>query len=138
MNIKLTALVIFIVGAILTILGVISITSTVITSKNYKKTIGIVEKYETKRVYKHGKNKYESTMLISYETERFGKLYTTMESYYPFRKVKDELTLWYDPNKPRNIKLPFSEIAWALIFIPLGIGSILLSLMAVTIKKKDK
>lgn len=43
-----------------------------------------------------------------------------------------------DPNKPRNIKLPFSEIAWALIFIPLGIGSILLSLMAVTIKKKDK
>ena len=73
-------------------------------------------------------------MLISYETERFGKLYTTMESYYPFRKVKDELTLWYDPNKPRNIKLPFSEIAWALIFIPLGIGSILLSLMAITIK----
>ena len=37
MNIKLTALVIFIVGAILTILGVINITSTVIASKNYKK-----------------------------------------------------------------------------------------------------
>ena len=110
--------------------------------KNYTKTIGIVEKYETKRVYKHGKNKYESTMLISYETERFGKLYTSMESYYPFRKVKDKLTLWYDPNKPRNIKLPFSEIAWALIFIPIGIGSILLSSMAitkaVTIKKKNK
>ena len=67
-------------------------------------------------------------MLISYETDKYGTLYTTLKSYYPFRKVGDKLALWYDPNEPRNIKLPFSEgilyildTALGLIFISFGI-----------------
>ena len=118
---------IFFVGIFLTLWGVIGLYS-FIGTKNYIHTVCTVEQYNSKRVYRAKKTIYENTMLISYETDKYGTLYTTLKSYYPFRKVGDKLALWYDPNEPRNIKLPFSEgilyildTALGLIFISFGI-----------------
>ncbi|CRF35592.1 hypothetical protein BRSU_2757 [Brachyspira suanatina] len=120
MNIKIIKAAILTVG-ILLILGAISgFFSIFIASKKYVHTVCIVKQYNTKKVYKSRKLRYENTMLISYETERYGTLYTTLKSYYPFRKVGDKLTLWFDPNKPKNIKLPFSESCIYMLLIVSG------------------
>lgn len=78
--------------------------------------------------------RYEDTMVISYETEKYGKLYTTLESEYPFRKVGDKLILWYDPNYPRNIKLPISEGILSIFFAALGIICISTVIFLIKIK----
>lgn len=109
MNIKIIKVIILAAGILLILGAIAGFVSIFIASKKYVHTVCIVEQYNSKKVYKSRKLRYENTMLISYETERYGKLYTTLKSYYPFRKAGDELALWFDPNKPRNIKLPFSE-----------------------------
>ncbi|MEI0748974.1 DUF3592 domain-containing protein [Brachyspira pulli] len=96
-------------GIVLTLNGVAGLFS-FIDTKNYIHTVGVVEECDRrKRVYKSGETRYEKTMVISYEADNHGTLYATLRSYYPFRKVGDELPLWYDPNEPSNIKLPFSD-----------------------------
>ena len=96
-------------GIVLTLNGVAGLFS-FIDTKNYIHTVGVVEECDRrKRVYKSGETRYEKTMVISYEADNHGTLYATLRSYYPFRKVGDELPLWYDPDEPSNIKLPFSD-----------------------------
>lgn len=96
-------------GIVLTLNGVAGLFS-FIDTKNYIHTVGVGEECDRrKRVYKSGETRYEKTMVISYEADNHGTLYATLRSYYPFRKVGDELPLWYDPDKPENIKLPFSH-----------------------------
>ncbi|KLI40838.1 hypothetical protein, partial [Brachyspira hyodysenteriae] len=84
-------------GIVLTLDGVAGLFS-FIDTKNYIHTVGVVEECDRrKRVYKSGETRYEKTMVISYEADNHGTLYATLRSYYPFRKVGDELPLWYDP-----------------------------------------
>ena len=100
---------IFFAGIVLTLNGVVGLFS-FINTKNYIHTVGVVEECDRrKRVYESGETRYEKTMVISYEADKYGKLYATLRSYYPFRKVGDELPLWYDADEPSNIKLPFSD-----------------------------
>ncbi|OEJ15859.1 hypothetical protein BFL38_10390 [Brachyspira hampsonii] len=132
MDKKIYRIIIFIVGIFLFIVGIIGIFSIFIGTKNYIHTVCIVEQYNTKKVYKHRKIRYENTMVISYDTDKYGKLYTTLKSYYPFRKVGDKLTLWYNHEKPRDIKLPFSEGILYVLFILFGL--IFISLYIITIK----
>lgn len=131
MNQTIIKIVIFFIGISLTLGGVIGFSSIFVGTKNYLHTVAIVEQYNVKKVYKYRKMKYENTMLISYETDKYGTLYTTLKSYYPFRKAGDKLALWYDPNKPRNIKLPFSDSILYILSIVLGLGLISLGIYIV-------
>ena len=89
MNIKIIKAVILAAGILLILGGIIGFVSIFIASKKYVHTVCIVEQYNSKKVYKSGKLRYKNTMLICYDTERYGKLYTTLKSYYPFRKAGD-------------------------------------------------
>ena len=59
------------------------------------------------------------------------QLYAKLKSHYPFRKVGDKLPLWFDPNKPRNIKLPFSESCIGILLIVSGLVLIYLGIFIV-------
>ncbi|ASJ22787.1 hypothetical protein BHAMNSH16_07405 [Brachyspira hampsonii] len=133
MDKKIYRIIIFIAGIFLFAGGIIGIFSIFIGTKNYIHTVCIVEQYNSKKVYKHRKIRYENTMVISYDTDKYGKLYTTLKSYYHFRKVGDKLILWYNHEKPRDIKLPFSECILYTLFILFGL--IFISLYIITIKK---
>ncbi|ANN63616.1 DUF3592 domain-containing protein [Brachyspira hyodysenteriae] len=107
-------------GIVLTLDGVAGLFS-FIDTKNYIHTVGVVEECDRrKRVYESGETRYEKTMVISYEADNHGTLYATLRSYYPFRKVGDELPLWYDPDEPSNIKLPFSDSISYILSIVIG------------------
>ena len=108
-------------GIILTLNGVAGLFS-FINTKNYIHTVGVVEECDRrKRVYKSGETRYEKTMVISYEADNHGTLYATLRSHYPFRKVGDELPLWYDPNEPKNIKLPLSDTISYILSLVIGL-----------------
>ncbi|WPC36812.1 hypothetical protein PQQ32_07930 [Brachyspira hyodysenteriae] len=92
-----------------------------INTKNYIHTTGVVEECDRRKmVYESGETRYEKIMVISYEADNHGTLYATLRSYYPFRKVGDELPLWYDPDEPKNIKLPFSDSISSIFSTVLG------------------
>ena len=129
MNIKTIA--VFVLGILLILGGIKRLADVVIVSKTYVHTACIVEQHNSEKVYKSGKLRHQNTMVISYETEKYGKLYTTLKSHYPFRKVGDKLPLWFDPNKPRNIKLPFSESCIGISLIVSGLVLIYLGIFIV-------
>lgn len=107
-----------------------------IDTKNYIHTVGVVEKLDRRKiVYNPRKIRHKKVMVISYEADNHGTLYVTRRSYYPFRKVGDELPLWYDPDEPKNIKLPFSDSISNIFTIVLG--RILIS-FGLDIVKKNK
>ena len=115
-------------GIILTLNGVAGLFS-FINTKNYIHTVGVVEECDRrKRLYKSGETRYEKTMVISYEADKYGTLYTTLKSYYPFRKAGDKMPLWYDADKPREIKLPFSDSILYILSTVLGLGLISLGI----------
>ena len=108
-------------GIVLTLNGVAGLFS-FIDTKNYIHTVGVVEECDRrKRVYKSGETRYEKTMVISYEADNHGTLYATLRSHYPFRKVGDELPLWYDPDEPKNIKLPLSDTISYILSLVIGL-----------------
>lgn len=81
-----------------------------INTRNYIHTVGVVEELDRRKiVYNSRKIRHKKVMVISYEADNHGTLYATLRSHYPFRKVGDELPLWYDPDEPKNIKLPISD-----------------------------
>ena len=103
-----------------------------IDTKNYIHTVGVVEKLDRKKiVYNPRKIGYKKVMVISYETDNHGTLYVTRRSYYPFRKVGDELPLWYDPDEPSNIKLPLSDSIFYILSIVIGLPIIYFGLYIV-------
>ncbi|CRF35463.1 hypothetical protein BRSU_2673 [Brachyspira suanatina] len=112
---------IYFAGIVLTLNGVAGLFS-FIDTKNYIHTVGVVEECDRrKRIYKSGETRYEKTMVISYEADNHGTLYATLRSHYPFRKVGDELPLWYDPDEPQKIKLPFSDSISYILSIIIGL-----------------
>ena len=60
-------------------------------------------------------------MVIRYEADNHGTLYATLRSHYPFRKVGDELPLWYDPDESKNIKLSLSDSISYILSIVIGL-----------------
>ena len=131
MNIKIIKIAVFVLGILLILSGITGLASIVIVSKTYVHTVCIVEQHNSEKVYKSGKLRHQNTMIISYETEKYGKLYAKLKSHYPFRKVGDKLPLWFDPNKPRNIKLPFSESCIGILLIVSGLVFIYIGILIV-------
>ncbi|WPC36870.1 DUF3592 domain-containing protein [Brachyspira hyodysenteriae] len=109
------------VGIVLTFDGVVGFFS-FINTRNYIHTVGVVEELDRKKiVYNPRKIGYKKVMVIRYETDNHGTLYATLRSHYPFRKVGDELPLWYDPDEPKNIKLHFSDSISYILSIVIGV-----------------
>lgn len=106
---QIIALLLLVVGAFLFLGGTVGLVSLCIASKDCESTTGVVKKYDRKRVFRHRKIRYESEMLISYPTSRYGDMYVYQRSYCPFRKVGDELTVWYYRERPEDVRLPVSE-----------------------------
>ena len=110
---QLIAILLLVVGVCLFLGGVAGLGSLYMVSKNCESTTGVVKKYDRKRVYRHRKIRYESTMLVSYSTPKYGEMHVYKKSHCPFREVGDELTVWYDRNRPEAIRLPVSPF-WYL------------------------
>lgn len=99
----------YIAGSLLIISGISGFCSLYLASQHYERTTAIVEQLQVKKIYHHRKLRYDHTMQISYSTHKYGKLSTSMASYYPFRRTEDELIIWYHPEHPREIRFPESE-----------------------------
>jgi len=109
LNPQIIVLLLLVVGGFLFLGGIAGLSSLFIASKDCESTTGVVKKYDRKRVYRHRKIRYESTMLVSYSTPKYGEMHVYKKSHCPFREVGDELTVWYDRNRPEAIRLPVSE-----------------------------
>lgn len=104
------------VGALLLLGGAGGFYSLFVASRSYEKTTGVVRDVRTKKVYRHRRLRYESKMLVSYPTSKYGELRVLKDSYCPFRSKGDELVVWYDSARPEEIRLPRSECAiWAVL-----------------------
>lgn len=99
----------YIAGSLLLIGGMSGFCSLYLASQHYEQTTAVVEQLQVKKTYHHRKLRYNHTMWISYPTHRYGKLSTSTDSYYPFRRTGDELIIWYHPEQPREIRFPKSE-----------------------------
>lgn len=92
-------------------------------AQTHVQTTGEVKKVETQKIYRYRKIRYKQEMVVAYSTERYGELYVTVPSYYPFRKAGDQLVVWYHPDHPRDICFPKSECwLWGSL---LGVGLLL-------------
>ena len=117
----ITKILIFFAGIVLTLDGVRGLFS-FINTRDYIHTVGVVEELDRKKiVYNPRKTGYKKVMVISYEANKYGTLYVTRRSYYPFRKVGDELPLWYDADEPKNIKLPLSDTISYILSLVIGL-----------------
>lgn len=118
LNPQIIVLFLLVVGGFLFLGGIVGLSSLFIASKDCETTTGVVKKYQSKRVYRHRKIRYENEMLICYSTPRYGDLYVSEKSYCPFRKVGDEVTVWYHPEHPREIRLLVLECCiWGVLLV---------------------
>lgn len=112
------ALLVLIVGIFLLGEGTAGLYSLYTASQNYERTVGVVRKFQTKRIYRYRKMRYESRMQVVYPTTRYGELSVSKISYWPFRSVGDKLMIWYHPDHPYEIRFPKSEcILWAFLIV---------------------
>lgn len=132
---QLIAILLLVVGVCLFLGGVAGLGSLYMASKDCESTTGVVKKYDRKRVYRHRKIRYESTMLVSYSTPKYGEMHVYKKSYCPFREVGDELTVWYDRNRPEAIRLPVSE---SILFGTLVVFGVLCTYGGICYRKATK
>lgn len=98
--------------------GLVGFCSLYVASSTYEHTIGTIRKFQTKRVYRYRKMRYEHEMQISYPTVRYGNLSVSQITHWPFRSVGDELSVWYHPNRPWDIRLPGAECGlWGFLTV---------------------
>lgn len=109
LNPQIIVLLLLVVGGFLFLGGIVGLSSLIIALKDCETTTGVVKKYNRKRIYRRRKIRYESEMLICYPTLKYGDMYVYEKSHNPFRKVGDELTVWYYRDRPEKIRLPASE-----------------------------
>jgi hypothetical protein len=48
-------------------------------------------------------------MTVIYSTEKYGDLSVTRTTHWPFTRKGDEISVWYHPERPREVHLPVSE-----------------------------
>lgn len=109
---------VLLLGVAMLLGGVCGLMSLYKASRTCEHTTATVHRVDTRRVYRYRKTRYESEMLLSYPTERYGVLYTYRKVYFPFKKAGDRLSVLYEPNKPRNIRFPGIEsVQWLLLLL---------------------
>lgn len=135
LNPQIIVLLLLVVGGFLFLGGIVGLSSLIIASKDCETTTGVVKKYNRKRIYRRRKIRYESEMLICYPTLKYGDMYVYEKSHNPFRKVGDELTVWYDRNRPEAIRLPVSE---SILFGTLVVFGVLCTYGGICYRKATK
>lgn len=115
---QIIALLVLVVGIFLFGGGTVGLYSLYTASQNYERTVGVVRKFQTKRIYRYRKMRYESRMQVVYPTTRYGEMSVSKISHWPFRSVGDKLTIWYRPDRPHEIRLPKSEcMLWGSLVV---------------------
>jgi hypothetical protein len=113
-HLKVGILLAYIVGSLLLLGGISGFHS--LASQSYETTTAVITKLQKKKEYRSRKVRYNYTIWISYPTQKYGNLSTSQTTHNSFQQVGDELTVWYHPERPREIRLPASECwLWTLL-----------------------
>ena len=115
-HLKVGILLAYIVGSLLLLGGRSGFYSLYLASQSYETTTAVITKLQKKKEYRSRKVRYNYTIWISYPTQKYGNLSASQTTHNPFQQVGDELTVWYHPERPREIRLPASECwLWTLL-----------------------
>lgn len=115
-HLKVGILLAYIVGSLLLLGGISGLYSLYLASQSYETTTAVITKLQKKKEYRSRKVRYNYTIWISYPTQKYGNLSASQTTHNPFQQVGDELTVWYHPERPREIRLPASECwLWTLL-----------------------
>ena len=115
-HLKVGILLAYIVGSLLLLGGISGFYSLYLASQSYETTTAVITKLQKKKEYRSRKVRYNYTIWISYPTQKYGNLSASQTTHNPFQQVGDELTVWYHPERPREIRLPASEFwLWTLL-----------------------
>ena len=115
-HLKVGILLAYIVGSLLLLGGISGFYSLYLASQSYETTTAVITKLQKKKEYRSRKVRYNYTIWISYPTQKYGNLSASQTTHNPFLQVGDELTVWYHPERPREIRLPASECwLWTLL-----------------------
>ena len=115
-HLKVGILLAYIVGSLLLLGGISGFYSLYLASQSYETTTAVITKLQKKKEYRSRKVRYNYTIWISYPTQKYGNLSTSQTTHNPFQQVGDELTVWYHPERPREIRLPASACwLWTLL-----------------------
>lgn len=96
-RIRIIPWVMLVVGFILLSGGVAELYPLCRAARNCHHTVGIVQRVETKKNYRHRKLRYDTEMTVIYSTEKYGDLSVTRTSHWPFTRKGDEISVWYHP-----------------------------------------
>ena len=115
-HLKVGILLAYIVGSLLLLGGISGFYSLYLASQSYETTTAVITKLQKKKEYRSRKVRYNYTIWISYPTQKYGNLSASQTTHNPFQQVGDELTVWYHPERPSEIRLPASECwLWTLL-----------------------
>ena len=115
-HLKVGILLAYIVGSLFLLSGISGFYSLYLASQSYETTTAVITKIQKKKEYRSRKVRYNYTIWISYPTQKYGNLSASQTTHNPFQQVGDELTVWYHPERPREIRLPASECwLWTLL-----------------------
>lgn len=84
-RIRIIPWVMLVVGFILLSAGVAELYPLCRAARNCQHTVGIVQRVETKKNYRHRKLRYDTEMTVIYSTEKYGDLSVTRTSHWPLR-----------------------------------------------------
>lgn len=115
-HLKVGILLAYIVGSLLLLGGISGFYSLYLASQRHETTTAVITKLQKKKEYRSRKVRYNYAIWISYPTQKYGNLSASQTTHNPFQQVGDELTVWYHPERPREIRLPASECwLWTLL-----------------------
>ena len=98
-----------VIGSGLTLVSLWNLSTLYGAFQTYEQSVGEVKQINTRKVYRYRKIRYEHEMIIGYPTLRYGELYVSRKYYWPFREKGDKVRVWYHPEHPREIFLPWEE-----------------------------
>lgn len=117
-----------VIGLCLLAGGIYGFFSLADAADDYLNTTGVVERVDSKKIYKHRKIRVENKVSVRYKTTLYGELSTTLNFYVPFLMDEgDEIDILYNPRLPRYIRLPGWESLLYGLLLAGGLGATWLS-----------
>ena len=135
MKVKIIVFLLFLIGGLLSIVGLWGVYRLYDQSNQTIHTIGVVTHLTTEKRYIRGKQRFKSTARIQYETERY-TTHVNMQLYNPFILQGSKISLWYYPHHTEKVVIPSEQgILWGGTC---GVGALflLLGIACITTKKQ--
>lgn len=80
-------------------------------------TIGVVTHFKTERIYRHRKQRYKHTARIQCKTKLYD-IHIIKELHNPFIFQGSEISLWYNPERTKEVIIPFEDgFVWGSTWI---------------------